>query len=106
MPRAKNPRRAALEDLRAMKRLVSWLIDRWNIPGHVYVEPADRKPGENMWRRDRQPHEYPENNPVRWDELAQALEELSEAAGRVALSARYRARALRKERTGGDTTSG
>lgn len=106
MPRAKNPRRAALEDLRAMKRLVSWLIDRWNVPGHVYVEPADRKHGENVWRRDRRPDEYPENDPARWDELAHALEELSEAAGRVALSAAFRARALRRGKTGGDTTSG
>lgn len=94
MPRTPNPRRVVVKDLRQFKRLISYLIAQWDVPGSVYIDPADRKPGENVWQRKREPAEYPENDRDEWLRLAEAMEEIARAATRLAISARFNAAEL------------
>lgn len=76
-------RRAVLAKLRDIKSDVSGLQRSWDVRATVYVEPADRTSGSNLWRRNRREDEYPENMLTEWaylynvsDELIKELTEL------------------------------
>lgn len=69
--RSKNAsrRREVLVALGVIRERLDWLRREWNVATTVYVEPADRKPGENLYLRDRAQAEYPENQPDAWKAL-------------------------------------
>lgn len=71
MPRSKNAgqRREVLAALRQVAKRIDWLKGQWTVATTVYVEPADRKPGDNLYLRDRQTDEYPENQLQAWTDL-------------------------------------
>lgn len=79
MARQRNPRRIAVNFLRDFKRDVGRLVNRWDVTGKVYLEPSEREHPSRYFRA-RQDHEYPENNPQAWAQLAEDAEELARSA--------------------------
>lgn len=88
---ARSPRAAArrrvLKDLADIKRRLSRLQNWWGVESWIYVAPADRPPGSNVYRRERLPGEYPEARRSHWlgtiqevDALVVSLGELREHA--------------------------
>ncbi|MFC0504142.1 hypothetical protein [Micromonospora costi] len=77
--RERTPRRIALDVLRSVKSDVGSLIARWDVTGKVYLHPHERE-DPSRWFRPRQPHEYPENDPQAWTQLAADAEEVARTA--------------------------
>jgi hypothetical protein len=72
-----SARRIVLTHLKEIKATASLLSGWWNVTGSVYVEPADRKPGDNMYLRDRQASEYPESQRRYWASTVNEIDMLT-----------------------------
>lgn len=75
MTRTRNPRRVVLDHLNEVRKLVQGYRSIWRTRSTVYVDQADRKPGDPCLR-PRQPEEYPENQAQAWARLFGAMEEV------------------------------
>ncbi len=70
-------RRTVLASLKQIKSITSTLTGWWNVTGSVYVEPADRKPGENLYLRERLDSEYPEAQRRYWASTIDAIDTMT-----------------------------
>jgi hypothetical protein len=85
----RNPRRAALAQLKAIRDRLQWCMNRWTVSGTVYesVQKTYVEQHTGIERtytdsnpRKRRPEEYPENTVADWATLyAQANEAALEA---------------------------
>lgn len=76
----RNPRRAALAQLKAIKDRLQWCLNRWTVAGTVY-EPVEKTYTEqhtgieraytDSVSRKRRAEEYPENSAAEWQKLYQ-----------------------------------
>lgn len=82
--RQRNRRVVTAEHIRRIKRWVAAIADGWeNVSGRIYLSQAERaaiaaRTGEE-WppiTRARGQHEYPENKPEAWDELARYMRDI------------------------------
>lgn len=64
-PRA-AARRHVTQQLNAARDRIKTLRAWWTAETTIYVEPADRAPGDNAYLRDRLPGEYPEAQRRYW----------------------------------------
>jgi hypothetical protein len=67
-----------LRRLKDVKTTVQLLQGWWTAETTVYVEPANRKPGENLYLRERLEDEYPENQRHYWLATVEQLDVLAE----------------------------
>ncbi len=67
---ARSPRAAArrhvMTQLDAARDRIKTLRHWWTAESKIYVDPVDRKPGDNAYLRDRRPEEYPESQRHYW----------------------------------------
>jgi hypothetical protein len=59
-----------------LKARISTLQGWWTTTGTVYVEPTDRKSGDNLYLRERLTSEYPENQRLYWAGTIKAIDAL------------------------------
>lgn len=98
----RNPRRVALERLRALSKAINYARTPWDIAGYVYVPPAERVKGApNCWRRKRRPDEYPENSPQSWEGLAAWCRAIQDGAAELEAFARQQSKATAERRAEG-----
>jgi hypothetical protein len=71
-------RRQVLGHLRAVKDSINILSGWWNVTSTVYVELADRKPGDNLYLRERLEQEYPEAQRRFWAGTIKEIDDLTE----------------------------
>lgn len=62
----RNPRRQVLHLLENPMKRLKWIKNQWTVSSMVFVPAVDRKPGENVVSRKREPGEYPENDANQW----------------------------------------
>jgi hypothetical protein len=65
-----SKRQIVLVKIRIIAERANWIKSTWKVPTTVYVEPANRQPGESLHLRPRQEDEYPENRADAWYDLA------------------------------------
>lgn len=90
-------RRSVLKRIRDVRSGLGYLAGRWDVRSTVYVSPADRKPGDNVYWRPRELEEYPEAKPAELDHLAEWADSLAQQLANLALGAREHAALLRSE---------
>lgn len=61
MTAQRTPRRAWLRRLRDEALSLRYEVNRWDCSGSVHLVPSERT-DPRIWRRKREPHEYPENS--------------------------------------------
>lgn len=71
-PRA-SARREVLHRVAEAKKKLDLLKCWWTAETTVYVEPADRTPGDASYQRERQLHEYPEMQRLYWASTAREI---------------------------------
>lgn len=83
-PRA-GARRETLRQINTIRKTLDSLHRWWTVRSTVYVDPADRAPGSNVYLRPREVNEYPEAQPRYWagtvaaiDKAIQDLQKLRE----------------------------
>lgn len=99
MGRTRNPRRVALDVMRAIKSNASAMVAWWDhVPSTRYwQDPATGKwTHGNRERKDISAAEYRENNPENWANLAAFMDTIAEQAQSVATYARRQERETRE----------
>ena len=71
MPRSRNAaqRRQVMAAVVKLKNNLARIRATWDVATTVYVDRADRKPGDNAYLRERQTDEYHENQTEAWAQL-------------------------------------
>jgi hypothetical protein len=98
--RKRNPRVVMREKMMEAKRWLGRMTSDWDVGRTIYVDPADRKPGENAWLRARLPEEYPENDALELRELVTFMNGVIRRCQEVQDIAFERIRELEEERRG------
>lgn len=76
-------RRKVLAEINEIRKSVATITRWWRAETTVYVEPADRKPGENLYLRPREEHEYPENDTNYWYGTIREIDEMMVRLGQL-----------------------
>lgn len=75
----RNPRRAALAQLKAIKDRLQWCVNRWTVTGTAFdvveqLDPATGRSFRNHVTRPRRADEMPENSAKEWETLYRQAE--------------------------------
>lgn len=78
----RSPRAAArtktLRQIKDLKTMIVILQGWWTPSGTVWLDQADRKPGDNAYRRERLVHEYPEAQRRYWAGTIEHIDTMTE----------------------------